>query len=68
MRRMAGFTRADFEADRARYATELARLLELGLSDGHPLVERERRRIETVDRVLTDPAYGLVDESEGTSL
>lgn len=57
------FTREDFEADRERYVTERQRLLDTGLAENHPLVERQTRRIETVDRVLTDPAYGLVDES-----
>lgn len=57
------FTREDFEADRERYAVERKRLLDSGLAENHPLVERQTRRIETVDRVLTNPAYGLVDES-----
>jgi len=53
------FTREAFEQDKARYKHELDDLLAKGLTDGHPLVERQRRRLETVDRVLTDPAYGL---------
>jgi len=57
------WTREEFTQDRARYEAELKRLLDLGLTDGHPLVERQRRRIETVDRVLTDPAYGLTEEA-----
>lgn len=57
------FTREDFQADRERYVAERKRLVESGLAENHPLVERQTRRIETVDRVLTDPAYGLVDES-----
>lgn len=61
------WNREDFESDRERYQRELADLLGNGLTDGHPLVERQRRRIETVNRVLTDPAYGLVEpEQEGT--
>lgn len=56
------FTREDFEADRERYVAERQRLLDSGLAENHPLVERQQRRIETVDRVLTDPAYGLVQE------
>lgn len=60
---MPGLTRADFEVDRQRYAAERQRLLESGLTDEHPLVERQTRRIETVDRVLSDPAYGLTEES-----
>lgn len=60
---MPGWTRADFEADRKRYVAERQRLLDSGLAEEHPLVERETRRIETVDRVLSDPAYGLTEES-----
>jgi hypothetical protein len=56
------WSRADFEADKERYQAELQSLLDDGLPEGHPLVEKQRRRIETVDRVLTDPAYGLVVE------
>ena len=55
------WTRADFEADKVRYETELKRLLDSGLVDSHPLVKRQRRRIETVERVLSDPSYGLVE-------
>lgn len=57
------WTREEFVQDRARYEAELKRLQALGLTDQHPLVERYRRRIETVDRVLTDPAYGLTEEA-----
>lgn len=57
------WTREEFEQDRQRYQRELDALLDRGLPDGHPLVERQRRRIETVDRVLTDPAYGLTEEA-----
>lgn len=57
------WTREDFEQDKARYQQELDALLLLGLTEGHPLVERQRRRIETVNRVLTDPAYGLTEEA-----
>jgi hypothetical protein len=53
------WTREDFQQDRERYQRELDALLAQGLTDPHPLVERMRRRIETVDRCLTDPAYGL---------
>lgn len=55
------WTREAFEQDKARYQTELENLLAKGLKDGHPLVERKRRRIETVERVLTDPAYGFAN-------
>lgn len=59
------WTKEEFEDDRKRYVAELARLKdEVGLPDDHPLVEKQRRRIETVDRVLTDPAYGIA-EAEG---
>jgi hypothetical protein len=56
------FTREVWEQDRARYQKELEGLLAKGLPDGHPLIERYRRRVETADRVLTDPAYGLTEE------
>lgn len=59
------FDRESFEADRARYEGDLATHLGNGLTDGHPLVERARRRIETCTRVLTDPAYGLTEETTG---
>jgi hypothetical protein len=55
-------TREQFEKDRERYVAERQRLLDTGLAESHPLVERQQRRIETVDRVLSDPAYGLVKE------
>ncbi len=55
-------TREDFEADRERYQREIATLRAQGFEDDHPLIERQRRRIETVDRVLSDPAYGLAEE------
>lgn len=58
------WTREEFEQDKARYQRELDALLAQGFAEGHPLVERQRRRIETVDRVLTDPACGLTDGSE----
>lgn len=54
-------TREAFEQDKARYQNELDDLLAKGLAEDHPLVERQRRRLETVERVLTDPAYGLVE-------
>jgi len=56
--------RETFEADRERYRAERQRLIDSGLPEDHPLVERQTRRIETVDRVLTDPAYGLVVDGE----
>jgi hypothetical protein len=56
-------TREAFEADKIRYESDLKSYLDQGLSDDHPLVERARRRIETVDRVLNDPAYGLTEQS-----
>lgn len=55
-------TREQVEEDRERYRAERQRLLDSGLPEGHPLVERQQRRIETCDRVLTDPAYGLVED------
>lgn len=56
-------TREEFEQDRERYRRELDDLTAQGLIAGHPLVERLLRRIETVNRVLTDPAYGLTQEA-----
>lgn len=56
------FDRESFEADKVRYQVELDGYLQSGLPEGHPLVERSRRRLETVQRVLTDPAYGLAEE------
>ena len=58
------FTREQFEQDRERYQGEMEALLAQGFADDHPLVERARRRIATVDRVLTDPAYGLTPEPD----
>ena len=57
----ADFTREAFEQDKLRYQADLDQLLAAGLTDGHPLVERQRRRIETVDRILTNPDYGLAE-------
>lgn len=59
---MRNWTREEFESDRLRYQKTLDQLLAAGLTDGHPLVERQRRRLDTVNRVLTDPAYGLMGE------
>ena len=56
------FTREEFEEDRERYRAERQRLLDSGLPENHPLVERQQRRIETVDRVLSDPAYGFAED------
>jgi hypothetical protein len=53
------WTREDFQEDRQRYQRALDDLLSKGLTDGHPLIERQRRRLRTADRVLTDPAYGM---------
>jgi hypothetical protein len=60
---MSVWTRADYEADRARYEAERQRLLDSGLTTEHPLVKLQARRIETVDLKLSDPAYGLAEES-----
>jgi hypothetical protein len=56
------WTTEQFEADRERYQREIIALKAQGFEEDHPLIERQRRRIETVDRVLSDPAYGLVEE------
>ena len=58
------WTREQFEHDRQRYQREINALLAQGFDEDHPLVERQRRRIETVDRVLTDPDYGLAPEPD----
>lgn len=58
------WTREEFEQDKVRYQGELDALLAKGLPEGHPLVERQRRRLETVERVLTDPAYGLIPRED----
>jgi hypothetical protein len=56
------WTREEFEQDKQRYQKELDALLAQGFEEGHPLVERKRRRLETVKRVLNDPAYGLKED------
>lgn len=56
------WTREDFERDRDRYQRDLDELLAHGMTDDHPLVKRARRRIETVDRVLTDPHVEWTEE------
>lgn len=59
---MSLWSRAHWEADLARYRAEVARLRASGLPEGHPLVEQATRRMKTVERVLSDPAYGLLVE------
>jgi len=56
------WTREDFLADRERYQREIVALKAQGFEEDHPLIQRQRRRIETVDRALSDPAYGLAEE------
>ena len=56
------WTREQFEADRERYQREIIALKAQGFEDDHPLIERQRRHIETVDRMLSDPDYGMVEE------
>ncbi len=53
------WTREEFEQDRERYQLELDDLLAQGFGEDDFRVRRQRRRIETVDRVLGDPRYGL---------
>jgi hypothetical protein len=53
------WTREDYVQDRQRFQREIETLLGQGLDEKHPLVERNRRRLKTVDRVLTDPAFGM---------
>jgi hypothetical protein len=53
------WTRKQFEQDRQRYQRELDTLHAHGYTDGHPLVEQQRRRLKIVTRMLTDPAYDL---------
>lgn len=56
------WTREDFQQDRERYQREIVALRAQGFDEDHPLIRRQRRRIEVVDRALTDPAYGLTEE------
>lgn len=58
------WTREEFEQDRLRYQRELDELLAEGFTEEDFRVRRQRRRIETVDRVLTDPRYGLIPREE----
>lgn len=58
------WTRAQFEQDKQRYQRELDELLAEGFTDDDFRVRRQRRRIETVTRVLTDPRYGLSDPAD----
>jgi hypothetical protein len=43
-----------WEADRDRYRAERQRLIDSGLPENHPLIERQTRRIEIANRVLGD--------------
>lgn len=56
------FTREEFESDKQRYQTELDELLAEGFAEDDFRVRRQRTRIETVDRVLTNPAYSSLLE------
>jgi hypothetical protein len=51
--------REQFEQDRQRYQRELDAYLADELTEEHPLVKLQRRRLATVTRVLTDPRFGL---------
>jgi hypothetical protein len=53
------WTREDYFQDWQRYQRELDAYLADGLTEEHPLVKLQRRRLATVTRVLTDPAFGL---------
>lgn len=48
--------RESFEEDRRRYQADLDRLVSAGFADGHPLIQRLRRRIAAVDLVLGVPS------------
>lgn len=50
------FTKEAFEADLERYESEVRSLRSQGYADAHPLIGRLLRRIDTVKRVLSDPA------------
>lgn len=50
------WARADFEADLKLYQDQLAQL-QTRYDEKHPLVTRAYRRIDTVQRVLTDPRF-----------
>ena len=56
------WTREDFEQDRQRYQAELDALIAEGFTEEDFRVRLVRRRMATVDRVLTDPRFGLTDE------
>lgn len=56
------WTREEFEQDRERYQRELDELLAEGFTEDDFRVRRQRKRIDTVNRVLTHPAYGLTEE------
>lgn len=58
------WTREQFEQDRERYQRELDELLAEGFTEDDFRVRLQRRRIATVDRVLTDPRYGLIPREE----
>jgi len=55
------WTREQLEQDKLRYQRELDELLAEGFTEEDFRVRRQRRRIETVDRVLSDPRYRLSD-------
>ncbi len=56
------WTREQFQQDRERYQREINALHAQGFDDDHPLIKRQLRRIEVVDRVITDPRFGLTEE------
>jgi hypothetical protein len=51
--------REQVEQDRRRYQLELDAHLAAGLTEEHPIVERLHKRLRVVNRMLTDPAFGL---------
>lgn len=60
------WTREDFEADKRRYQADLDALLAEGFTEDDFRVRLQRRRIATVDRVLTDPRFGLTGDEVDT--
>lgn len=53
------WTREQFERDKKRYQRELDALLAEGFTEDDFRVRRQRKRIATVNRLLTDPRFGM---------
>lgn len=53
------WTREDYMQDWQRYRRDLNGLRAQGYADEHPRVRQQRRRLEIVERMLTDPRFGM---------